>query len=312
MNAHIVDIEVEKGRTYDLVEGMACLFLYIGVDKVKIEKVLNNNAVVAIQDGREVIVIGRGIAFQKRAGDQVPEEQIDKIFTLQNEDIQENFKTLIASIPLEYMKVSEEIIAYAKLKLGKKLNDSIYLHLTDHIHFAIERYRKNLPIRNGLLWETKQLYKDEYEVGLEALNMICDQFGVLLPEDEAGFMALHFVNAALNEEMPNIRSMTQVMQEVLTIIKYHFKMDFDENSLNYYRFVTHLKFFAQRLVKGKHYKNNNDDELFELIQKKYPEAHKCSEKIKKFIENNYTYQLTNEEMMYLSIHIERVVHATSE
>lgn len=119
MNAHIVDIEVEKGRTYDLVEGMACLFLYIGVDKVKIEKVLNNNAVVAIQDGREVIVIGRGIAFQKRAGDQVSEEQIDKIFTLQNEDIQENFKTLIASIPLEYMKVSEEIIAYAKLKLGK-------------------------------------------------------------------------------------------------------------------------------------------------------------------------------------------------
>ena len=191
------------------------------------------------------------------------------------------------------------------------MNDSIYLHLTDHIHFAIERYRKNLPIRNGLLWETKQLYKDEYEVGLEALNMICDQFGVLLPEDEAGFMALHFVNAALNEEMPNIRSMTQVMQEVLTIIKYHFKMDFDENSLNYYRFVTHLKFFAQRLVKGKHYKNNNDDELFELIQKKYPKR-TSARKNQKFIENNYTYQLTNEEMMYLSIHIERVVHATSE
>ncbi|MGN7309332.1 PRD domain-containing protein [Bacillus subtilis] len=49
-----------------------------------------------------------------------------------------------------------------------------------------------------------------------------------------------------------------------------------------------------------------------MIQKKYPEAHKCSEKIRKFIENNYTYQLTNEEMMYLTIHIERVVHATSE
>lgn len=242
----------------------------------------------------------------------VSEQHIDKIFTLQNEDIQENFKALISSIPLEYMKVSEEIIAYAKLKLGKKLNESIYLHLTDHIHFAIERYRKNLPIRNGLIWETKQLYKEEYEVGMEALNMICDQFGVILPEDEAGFMALHFVNAALNEEMPNIKSMTQVMQEILTIIKYHFKIDFDENSLTFYRFVTHLKFFAQRLVKGKHYKSNNDDELFLMIQKKYPAAHKCSEKIKKFIESNYTYQLTDEELMYLTIHIERVVNATSE
>lgn len=278
---------------------------------MKIEKVLNNNAVVAMNDEQEVIIIGRGIAYQKRAGDMVSEQHIDKIFTLQNEDIQENFKALISSIPLEYMKVSE-IIAYAKLKLGKKLNESIYLHLTDHIHFAIERYRKNLPIRNGLIWETKQLYKEEYEVGMEALNMICDQFGVILPEDEAGFMALHFVNAALNEEMPNIKSMTQVMQEILTIIKYHFKIDFDENSLTFYRFVTHLKFFAQRLVKGKHYKSNNDDELFLMIQKKYPAAHKCSEKIKKFIESNYTYQLTDEEMMYLTIHIERVVNATSE
>lgn len=279
---------------------------------MKIEKVLNNNAVVAMNEEQEVIIIGRGIAYQKRAGDMVSEQHIDKIFTLQNEDIQENFKALISSIPLEYMKVSEEIIAYAKLKLGKKLNESIYLHLTDHIHFAIERYRKNLPIRNGLIWETKQLYKEEYEVGMEALNMICDQFGVILPEDEAGFMALHFVNAALNEEMPNIKSMTQVMQEILTIIKYHFKIDFDENSLTFYRFVTHLKFFAQRLVKGKHYKSNNDDELFLMIQKKYPAAHKCSEKIKKFIESNYTYQLTDEELMYLTIHIERVVNATSE
>ncbi|MDQ0169671.1 beta-glucoside operon transcriptional antiterminator [Paenibacillus tundrae] len=303
---------MNQAKPYTLRKGIGLSFSVYWSDKVKIEKVLNNNAVVAMNDEQEVIIIGRGIAYQKRAGDIVSEQHIDKIFTLQNEDIQENFKALISSIPLEYMKVSEEIIAYAKLKLGKKLNESIYLHLTDHIHFAIERYRKNLPIRNGLIWETKQLYKEEYEIGLEALNMICDQFGVILPEDEAGFMALHFVNAALNEEMPNIKSMTQVMQEILTIIKYHFKIDFDENSLTFYRFVTHLKFFAQRLVKGKHYKSNNDDELFLMIQKKYPAAHKCSEKIKKFIESNYTYQLTDEEMMYLTIHIERVVNATSE
>jgi beta-glucoside operon transcriptional antiterminator len=303
---------LNQAKPYTLRKGIGLSFSVYWSDKVKIEKVLNNNAVVAMNDEQEVIIIGRGIAYQKRAGDMVSEQHIDKIFTLQNEDIQENFKALISSIPLEYMKVSEEIIAYAKLKLGKKLNESIYLHLTDHIHFAIERYRKNLPIRNGLIWETKQLYKEEYEVGMEALNMICDQFGVILPEDEAGFMALHFVNAALNEEMPNIKSMTQVMQEILTIIKYHFKIDFDENSLTFYRFVTHLKFFAQRLVKGKHYKSNNDDELFLMIQKKYPAAHKCSEKIKKFIESNYTYQLTDEELMYLTIHIERVVNATSE
>jgi len=282
-------------------------FSIIGGDKVKIEKILNNNAVISIKDNQEVIIIGRGIAFSKRVSDEVDEQKIDKIFTLENEDILKKLKTLIADMPIEYMELSEKIIAYAKTKLGKKLNDSIYIHLTDHIHFAIERYKKNLPIKNGLIWETKQLYKDEYEIGLEALNMICEQTGVILPEDEAGFLALHIVNAELNEEMPVVQSMTKVMQEILTIVRYHFKIEFNENSLTFYRFITHLKFFAQRLVKGNHYNSSTDDDLFMVIKQKYPEAYSCSQKIKKFIENSYTYELTDEEMIYLTIHIERVV-----
>lgn len=274
---------------------------------MKIEKILNNNAVISIKDKQEIIIIGRGIAFSKRVGDDINEQQIDKIFTLENDDILKKFKTLISDMPIEYMELSEKIIAYAKMKLGKKLNNSIYIHLTDHIHFAIERFKDNLPIKNGLLWETKQLYKDEYEIGLEALNMICEQFGVILPEDEAGFLALHIVNAELGEEMPVVQSMTKVMQEILTIVRYHFKIEFNENSLPFYRFITHLKFFAQRLVKGNHYNSTMDDDLYSVIKLKYPEAFECSKKIKKFIESTYTYQLTAEEMIYLTIHIERVV-----
>lgn len=282
-------------------------FFYIGGEKVKIEKILNNNAVISTKNEEEIIIIGRGLAFNKRVGDDINKQQIDKIFTLENEDIMKNFKTLIADMPIEYMEISEKIIAYAKMKLGKKLNDSIYIHLTDHIHFAIQRFKNNLPIKNGLLWETRQIYKEEYEIGLEALNMICEQFGVILPEDEAGFLALHIVNAELDEEMPVIKDMTQVMQEILTIVKYHFKFEFNENSLTFYRFITHLKFFAQRLVKGNHYKSSVDDDLYEVIKHKYPNAYKCTEKIKKFIESNYTYKLTEEEMLYLTIHIERIV-----
>ncbi|MFS0776462.1 PRD domain-containing protein [Neobacillus sp. 3P2-tot-E-2] len=274
---------------------------------MKIDKILNNNAVISTKNKQEIIIIGRGIAFNKHVGDDINKQQIDKIFTLENEDIMKKFKTLIADMPIEYMEISEKIIAYAKMKLGKKLNDSIYIHLTDHIHFAIERYKNNLPIKNGLLWETRQLYKDEYEIGLEALNMICEQFGVILPEDEAGFLALHIVNAELNEEMPVVKNMTKVMQEILTMVRYHFKIEFNENSLPFYRFITHLKFFAQRLVKGNHYNSTTDDGLYYVIQEKYPESHKCSLKIKKFIESSYTYELTDEEMIYLTIHIERVV-----
>ncbi|MFC0560953.1 BglG family transcription antiterminator LicT [Halalkalibacter alkalisediminis] len=274
---------------------------------MKIERILNNNAVISRKEKQEVIIIGRGIAYNKRIGDLIDELQVDKIFTLENEDTMRKFKTLIANMPIEYMDISEKIIAYAKMKLGKKLSDSIYIHLTDHIHFAIERYKSNLPIKNGLLWETRQLYKEEYEIGLEALNMICEQFGVILSEDEAGFLALHIVNAELNEEMPIIKTMTKVMQEILTIVRYHFKVEFNENSLPFYRFITHLKFFAQRLVKSNHYNSATNDDLYNVIKVKYPDAHICSLKIKKFIEGSYTYELTDEEMIYLTIHIARVI-----
>ncbi|WP_252315860.1 hypothetical protein [Sinobaca sp. H24] len=74
-------------------------------------------------------------------------------------------------------------------------------------------------------------------MGLEALNMICDRFNVILPEDEAGFIALHLVNAQLNEDMMNTLDITKIIQDILTIVKYSFKMEFDESSLNYHRLL---------------------------------------------------------------------------
>lgn len=216
---------------------------------MKIAKVINNNVISVVNEqGKELVVMGRGLAFQKKSGDDVDEARIEKVFTLDNKDVSEKFKTLLYDIPIECMEVSEEIISYAKLQLGKKLNDSIYVSLTDHINFAIQRNQKGLDIKNALLWETKRLYKDEFAIGKEALVMVKNKTGVSLPEDEAGFIALHIVNAELNEEMPNIINITKVMQEILSIVKYHFKIEFSEESLHYYRFVTHLKFFAQRFL----------------------------------------------------------------
>ena len=273
-----------------------------------IAKVINNN-VISVHDEqkKELVVMGRGIAFQKRPGDVVDESKIEKIFKLENKDVSEKFKTLLYEVPMEYMKISEGIISYAKKTLGKSLNDSIYVSLTDHINFAIERSKKCMMISNALLWEIKRFYKDEYEIGLKAIEKIEEKLGISLPEDEAGFIAMHLVNAELNEEMPNVVNMTRLIQDILNIVKYHFRIELDEESLNYFRFLTHLKFFAQRL-----YTNSNleskDDFLYDMVKDKYPEAFKCTEKIKNFIVKTHNHSLEKEEMAYLSIHIERVVN----
>jgi beta-glucoside operon transcriptional antiterminator len=275
---------------------------------MNIHKVINNNVVSVLDDQKkEMVVMGRGLAFKKKPGDPVDEALIEKVFTLENKDVYERFKTLLYEIPMEYMEISDEIISYAKDVLGKKLNESIYVSLTDHIHFAVQRHEKGLDIKNALLWEIKKLYKDEFAIGSKALAIIKDKLNIELPEDEAGFIAMHIINAELNEEMPNIVNITKVIQEVLNIVKYHFKIDFDEESLNYFRFITHLKFFAQRMF-GKNYYTSDDDFLYQTIKEKYKEAAQCTDKIADFVAKKYDYKLTKEEMLYLTIHIERVVN----
>lgn len=276
--------------------------------KVVIEKILNNNAVVSLSDERsEIIVMGKGIAFGKKRGDLIDDDRIEKVFTLKNGDLTNKLKQLIEEIPIEYMAVSEDIIKFTKLQLGKSLNDTIYISLTDHIHYAVERFKKGLIIKNGLLWEIKNLYKEEFQIGLEALKMIEQAFGVGLPEDEAAFIALHIVNAELNEDIGNIMAMTEIVKEILKIVKYHFLIEFEEESLNYYRFITHLKFFAQRLVNKEFYEDDRQDDLFQIVKTRYTDSYDCALKIKEFINKKYRYIITQDEMMYLTIHIERVV-----
>jgi len=275
---------------------------------MKIAKVYNNNVISAFNEkNEELVVMGRGLAFQKKPGDSVDEDKIEKIFALKNNDMSEKFKTLLYEVPIEYMEVTEDIIKIAKSRLGRNLNDSIYISLTDHIHFAVERNQKGYDIKNALLWEIKRFYKQEFVIGLEALKIIQEKLGVLLPEDEASFIAMHIVNAELNQEMPNVANITKVMQDILNIVKYHFKMDFDEESLNYFRFITHLKFFAQRLY-SKTYIEDDDPFLFETVREKHKAAFECTEKINEYIKNQFDYSLTNNEKLYLIIHIQRVVN----
>ncbi len=275
---------------------------------MKIAKVYNNNVISAFNEkNEELVVMGRGLAFQKKPGDFIEEDKIEKIFALKNNDMSEKFKTLLYEVPIEYMEVTEDIIKIAKSRLGRNLNDSIYISLTDHIHFAVERNAKGYDIKNALLWEIKRFYKQEFVIGMEALKIIQEKLGVLLPEDEASFIAMHIVNAELNQEMPNVANITKVMQDILNIVKYHFKIDFDEESLNYFRFITHLKFFAQRLY-TKTSIEDDDPFLFETVREKHKAAFECTEKINEYIENQFDYSLTNNEKLYLIIHIQRVVN----
>ena len=276
------------------------------MDNIIIEKVINNNIISAYEkSGAEVIVMGRGIGFKKKQGEMVPADQISKIFRIKSRTLAEQFKELLANMPLERVRISDEIISHAKDHLKLKLNQSIYVTLTDHINFAIERVSQGIEPQNALLWEIKRFYPQEFQLGIYALELIQDRLDILLPEDEAGFIALHFVNAEYGTDIRDAVKFPDQMQAIVDIVERDLGILLDESSLHYERFMTHIKFLIQRIYR-KELLSSEDRELSLLMQRKYPREYECSLKVAEYIMQATGSRLSEEEIMYLSVHIRRV------
>ena len=276
------------------------------MDNIIIEKVINNNIISAYEkSGAEVIVMGRGIGFKKKQGEVVPADQISKIFRIKSRTLTEQFKELLANMPLERVRISDEIISHEKDHLKLKLNQSIYVTLTDHINFAIERVSQGIEPQNALLWEIKRFYPQEFQLGIYALELIHDRLGILLPEDEAGFIALHFVNAEYGTDIRDAVKFPDQMQAIVDIVERDLGILLDESSLHYERFMTHIKFLIQRIYR-KELLSSEDRELSLLMQRKYPREYQCSVKVAEYIMQATGSRLSEEEIMYLSVHIRRV------
>lgn len=277
-----------------------------------IKRILTNNAVVIDDENQqEKIVCGKGIAFKKRPGMEIDEISINQTFILEGGGEYSRFEQLLKDVPLEYLELSSEIINMAKLEFAKKFKDNVIITLSDHLYVAIKRCREGMTISNPLLWDIKNFYEIEYDIGLRALELIKNKFHIQLPNDEAGFIVLHIVNVELDEDnMDHIFQVTKVIQEIMTIVKYHFHAEFDTSNVYYYRFITHLKFFALRLLKDNQFNEDEENELLDVVKDKYCTSYECVLKIKDFLEKKYNYTLQEDEIVYLTIHVHRVVHKT--
>lgn len=273
---------------------------------MKVAKIINNNIVSALDsDGKEIIVMGRGIGFCTKPGKEIAEAEVEKVFRLDSQNSMDRFKELLVNLPLEHLQVSTEIINYAKGVINRSLNQNIYITLTDHINFAIHRFKKKMAFSNPLLNEIRTFYKEEYLIGEYAIALIDRIIGITLPVDEAGSIALHIVNAELNSAMRDAIGITNLIQGVVDLVKKHFSRELNETSLNYQQFISHLRFLAQRIVTGDS-RSCLDERFNRVISQMYPDEYECSLKVRDYILETYHYQVTEEEIAYLAIHIKRL------
>lgn len=269
---------------------------------MKIIKILNNNAVV-VRDGiEEKVAIGKGIAFQKRKNDLINPNNIEKLFVKEEK---EKIQQLLSRIPAVHFIISEEIITYAEKLLNTKLSEHVYIILTDHLSFAIEREMDGIKIRNKLLNEIKILYRQEFEIGLWAVQHIKEKLKVELSEDEAAFIALHIhtMKPQSNDLLQTIKQ-TTIIKYMVEIIKNELSIVIKEDDLSYHRLVTHLRY---ALTRAHQYDIRTlDDEIIDMIKKKFANSYHCALKVAKELLSTHGIHLPEQELAYITLHIERL------
>lgn len=279
---------------------------------VKIVRVLNTNAVVSIdQEGRELIITGAGIGFKKKKGENLDEALADKTYYLESVDDSRRLQEVVKEISEEYLEIASRVVKTVREE-GLKVRDSLYVTLTDHINSAVDRYRENIALKNMMKLEIRKFYPQEYEIGLKAVKWIQEQNDENLGVDEAAFIAMHIISAELgNGSDVNFNKITELINAVLQIVRIYFKIEFDEKSISYERFLTHLKFFAARVFDNTIYQDSMQ-EIYKVLIEQNEYVYSGVRKIVEYIEKQYSCKLTIDEKLYLLIHIKRILDEQSK
>lgn len=276
---------------------------------MRVIKSLNNNMVLLEdQKGQTRICQGKGIGFQKKPGDLIDTNLIERSFILETEDERSRFQELFLEIPDVFWRLAEDIVLYGRQKYSLQVSDKVILPLCDHLAGSVRRYQNGIALGNPMLWDIKRIYPKEFKVGQYALRLINENFQIEMREDEAAFLAYHFVYAQLDHSNPNAspNNMTSLIGIIINKIQQTFEITMNEEDWNYQNFLTYLKFLANRILEGEPYEGSDDSEIYEELISLYPKVYECVGQIADYIKDGFSFEICQEDRMDMMIYIERL------
>lgn len=273
----------------------------------KIKKVLNSS-VILVEDEKmnEYIILGKGIGFGRKKGQAVNDKGNDfEYFYPIKPDNLKLVTKILENIPTHILNISNEIISYARKELSAEFNDSLYYMLADHINFAIERYEKNIIIQNRLTWEIQSFYPQEYKVADYSLKYINNKLKINLPESESINIAFHFINSKSNNGNYDSEKYSKAIGDIVKISINSLNLDIDYNDINFIRYSTHIKFLVERIFSNNMLENTNKD-LYYMLKNNNEKEYKVANEIKDFIYSKFNVLLSDEEMTFIIVHLNRL------
>ena len=268
-------------------------------------KRINNNAVLCVDSaGHQVVALGRGLA-QATLGSELDLDLVDHTFY----DVEPRYVELMRDLDLAYLEVSAQIIDMARSMLTYELSPNIEVALADHIQFAVQRMREHIYLSTPLSYDLQQNYPLEYKIAQWALTRIDHLFEVTLPRNEIAGIAMCIINGAYSSagavSSDSAETQDRLLEDIARIVEETMGTVVDREGFGFTRFATHVQYLIRRVVTGDAIASDNSG-MYALAATDNPQASTCVEAIAALLMSTYQQELTDEEKLYLILHINRI------
>lgn len=271
----------------------------------KIIKSFNNNVILCtdVYNKNEYILLGKGIGFNAKPGTSFEAtNKIEKTFIVHN-DKKDNLKELYNSLNPNFIGVATEALSILTEHIDWSLNSKAYIALLDHLVFAIERYYEDIFLENQFKHELKTLFDNEWLLAEKAINFINSSLSIQLNDDEIAFVTMH-INGILNKTSPIDGGKNAIIiKNSINFLEDKLKIEIDKSSIYYNRLAIHIKLALNRAIKNSHESNP----LLDNIKEKLPHSYNLAKLLGSYLFENYEINLTDEEIGFIALHIDRLV-----
>lgn len=269
-------------------------------------KNINNNVALCLDSkGQEVVVFGKGVGFLKPPSE-VPLSKIQRTFY----DLNRKFLPLLDDIPLDVIDFTAQLVAQIRGQLPYETNANLIMTLADHLAFAMTRAKKGIYTPMPSIYEMEQNYPVEIRIGRQIVNAMEQTFHVKLPKGEVQGVAMHFINASLGS--PSSGQLTAeeeyetILERMTQIVEYALQVTIRRDTFNYARFATHVQYLLKR-VQAESSIDSDNLQVYASIRDEYKDVSACVDQIHEYLQRNWSIDLSEEEKLYLIMHINRVI-----
>lgn len=271
-----------------------------------LNKVLNNSVVIQIDEaGRERVLMGRGLGFGLKHTDEIDPRKVEKTFVLDEGDEAERTRKLLSEVPYPVIEAVTRAVDGAERTLGRALGRGFMIAVVDHIQFVLERLDQGVRIPSTPMPELRVLHPQEFAAASEMASAIASTLARELPPEEAVFLTMHLLNATRDEPSGTAALLFRRVQHVVVTVENALGVRLDVDSVDYARFVLHVQFLLQRLV-SRTMLRSHDTSFFEFAKHSYPASFAIATEVKEYVRAATESELTDEEVLYLIVHIERL------